>query len=109
MPPSRKAQGKKPSKPKKPARDTVSDSETFPSVSSDTSSKEASEAPARSVIRDAAQTSVPPAGPPTQTLPSLPSAPTGDTGRTNRAHDINHFFDRGSKDKGTLTICKICR
>lgn len=90
---------------------TVSDGETFKSVS-DTSTVNTEDA--SSAILDAVQTSknpvaasLPPAADQALTpLSSLPSAPTG---RTNRAHDIEYFFNRGSKLNNTLTKCKSCR
>lgn len=38
--------------------------------------------------------------------PLLPSAPTG---HANCAHDIDYFFTRGSRNDGSLTICKQCK
>jgi len=77
-------------------RDGESDHETIDINVSDTSTSdgEAPPSPPKNLPE-----------PPTL-APLLPSAPTT---RANRAHDIDYFFNRGSRTDGSLTICKQCR
>lgn len=91
-----------------------SDHETIDINVSDTSSTSDGEAPpspavlGTSAAADTKRLAATPEnlpGPPTL-APLLPSAPTT---RANRAHDIDYFFNRGSKTDGSLTICKQCR
>ena len=81
--------------------DGESDHETIDINVSDTSSSDGDQASVSPVTAIPENQSVP-----ATLAPLLPSAPTG---RTNTAHDINYFFDRGSRTDGSLTICKQCR
>src|ERR1700710_2169364 len=59
----------------------------------------------RAIVEPMARSSTVPSQ---QTSSTRPSSERSTTSRT-AAHDINHFFERGSKAGSTKTVCKVCR